>query len=138
MARWARDHWKMVGLWAASVWLAYLGVAFWLARSTEHFFPLVWPAWFIVAGVLTAAFACRPRSWRLYRLSGAFAVLALASRVPSIITNMVEDGFDPRDWVRIGGVGTFAALTFLYRRWWSTDVLDYLYASREPDTGHRE
>src|SRR5262245_56113831 len=101
MARWAREEWRTLGLVSVSAWLSYTAVALWIARATQTFFPVVWPAWFMVAAVLTLAYACRPASEQLYRYSGAFVVIALASRVPAIITNMLVGAYDELDVMRV-------------------------------------
>lgn len=122
---WVETNWRVVGLWAAAAWLLNYAVSYWAARDTEAWMPEFWPVWFLLAAVAVAAFTLWPASRLLYRVAGIMGMVALGSRVPSVVLNALADGLDARDWRSWAGVFTFLALTAFWWVWWTRAVGPY-------------
>lgn len=114
------EHWRRMGLVVYSLGWFVLAISFWNLREADAAYgAYFWPFWYLATAVVTLSFAIKPKSFRLYSLSGGMGVVGLLSRVAALYVGFATDrGYILLGWQLPVGlvVYTMAASGLWY--WW--------------------
>lgn len=91
-----KSHWRRIGIVIIGLAWIMLGYSFGQLPG-EDYLPLVWPTWFILTGFITIALSVKPKNDLIFKLSGAFSVTGIFSRVAAV-TLKVYYGYYPTYW----------------------------------------
>lgn len=115
----------------AACW-TFMAVGIWQTRSTEVFFPSLWPAWFLATAVVTVLAVIDPTREPIVKVAGAMSVIAATGRVGAIWVNLASghEVYVSSNWRLLVATGAYVMLAILMAGFWLHEVAPWAAGER--------